>query len=230
MKMDQKTVYTIGYSGYENNTDLFLDELKKRNISVLIDVRSDPYSAHFDNFNKEPFSKKLETNNILYRNYCNEFGAKQLDRSCYSRFDGEKNRIDYQLFTQTERFKDGVNKLKKMHDLGYIPAIMCSEKDPINCHRAIMIANSLSNEYSMTVFHIVPDKKDESQKELEERLKTTISSELEKKKKMNILELKMKDELFSLFSDKKYSNDIQNFYRIMNSRIGWEYNSVLGYK
>ena len=53
--MPTRFVYTIGYSGYGNNPELLIAELEKRNIDGLIDVRSNPYSAQFSNYNKEQF-------------------------------------------------------------------------------------------------------------------------------------------------------------------------------
>lgn len=223
--------YTIGYSGYLNNTDIFIDELKKRKINVLIDVRSEPYSAQFNQFNKEPFQKKLEKNGIIYRNYSKQFGAKQLNHKYYSKFDGVEDRINYELFTRSDIFLDGIEKLKTMCKMEYLPAIMCAEKDPIKCHRAIMICNALYNCHNFKITHIQPGKPDESHEALESRLVKTIQSDLTNKKKLNQIEAKMKDELFSLFSSgPAYKDDIQNYYKIMNSRIGWTFNQSIGYR
>lgn len=216
--------YTIGYSGYLNNRDIFIDELKKRKIDVLIDVRSKPYSAQFGQFNKEPFQEELKKNGIIYCNYSEQFGAKQLNHKYYSKFDGVEDRIDYELFTKSDMFLDGVEKLKMLCKMEYLPVIMCAEKDPIKCHRAIMICNALYNYHNFKITHIQPGKPDESHDALEYRLMKTIRSDLAKKKKLNQLEVKMKDELFSLFSSgSAYKDDIQNYYKIMNSRIGWTF-------
>ena len=94
-----------------------------------------------------------------------------------------------------------------------------------------MIGNVLFNDYKFQVLHIVIDKKDESQKELETRIKNKIQLELKNKRKTNKLETRMKDELYSLFTlDENYKNDIQNYYRILNSRIGWTYDQATGWK
>ena len=233
--MPKRLLYTIGYSGYGNNPDLLIAELKKRKISVLIDVRSNPYSAQFNNFNKEPFEKLLAKNNILYRNYAEYFGAKQENPSFYSKFDGKDSRIDYDIFTKSDQFKKGVTNLKTIIKNNHNPVIMCSEKDPINCHRAIMIAKVLSQDYDFDIKHIIPEKSDESQNDLEKRIMNTISLELKKKKNLNALEKTMKEKLLeseSLFADASdnYTKDVNNYYRIINSRIGWTREEVLGYK
>ena len=229
-----RLIYTIGYSGYGNNPDLLIDELKKRKINVIIDVRSNPYSAQFNLFNKEPFEKELLKNGIHYRNYADYFGAKQEDPTFYSRFDGKELRIDYDIFVQSELFKKGANNMITIVEKEFIPAIMCSEKDPINCHRAIMVSRVLFHDYGFEVKHIVPGKQEESQSELEKRIMETVRADLVHKKKLNQLEQKMKDKInpppmFAAQSS-NYINDIFNYYRIINSRIGWTREEVLGYK
>jgi uncharacterized protein (DUF488 family) len=75
-------IYTIGYSGY--TIDLFLAEIKKHAISAVIDVRSNPHSQYYSHYNKEPLEMLLKNNNIRYRNYAKEFGARQDNREFYS--------------------------------------------------------------------------------------------------------------------------------------------------
>lgn len=77
------TIYTIGYSGFA--IDDFIQILKKYEISVVIDVRSNPYSRYHLEYNKENLKKKLKQNRIYYRNYSLEFGARQSDKKYYSK-------------------------------------------------------------------------------------------------------------------------------------------------
>ncbi|MBR6965370.1 DUF488 domain-containing protein [Candidatus Saccharibacteria bacterium] len=235
--MSTRLIYTIGYSGYGNNPELLISELKKRGIDVLIDVRSNPYSAQFNGYNKEWFEKILLRHGVQYRNYAEYFGAKQKNNVFYSKFDGQNMRIDYDIFARSTQFKNGVNNMIAIVDKGFSPVIMCSEKDPMNCHRAIMVARVLFNDYGFAIEHIVPDTKDESQADLEKRMVETITNELEHKKKLNSLEQEMKEKIIaakspSFFTDdpSQYLKDINNYYRIINSRIGWTREEVLGYK
>ena len=236
--MLKRLAYTIGYSGYGNNPGLLIDELKKRNINVLIDVRSNPYSAQFNGFNKESFRKELLKDGIQYRNYADYFGAKQENSAFYSKFDGKDLRIDYDIFAKSEQFNKGAENMVTIIEKGFLPAIMCSEKDPISCHRAIMVSKELVQRYKFDIIHIVPGKEDESHEALEERIKETIKDDLKRKKKLdklNQLEKTMRekiDESESLFADSSdnYIHDINNYYRIINSRIGWTREEVLGYK
>ena len=45
------TIYTIGYSGCK--IENFLIEIKEHRISSVIDVRSNPYSQYYTDYNKE---------------------------------------------------------------------------------------------------------------------------------------------------------------------------------
>ena len=56
------TVYTIGYSGFEIKD--FIQILKKNKISVVIDVRSSPYSQYYSDYNKKNLEARLKTFNI----------------------------------------------------------------------------------------------------------------------------------------------------------------------
>lgn len=233
--MSRHLVYSIGYSGYGNNPTELITELEKRGINVLIDVRSNPYSARFSNYNKNSFEKLLSKYGIRYRNYAVYFGAKQKNASFYSRFDGKDLRFDYDIFMESGQFKKGVDNMITIAEREYVPVIMCSEKDPINCHRAIMVSRALYQKYGFEVKHIVPEKLDETQIELEKRMIDVISKDVRNKRKLNILEKVMKEKINeseSLFADEssKYLDDINNYYRIINSRIGWTREEVLGYK
>ena len=46
--MEQDTIYTIGYSGFQ--VEDFISTLKKNGVNALIDVRSEPHSAYHHDF------------------------------------------------------------------------------------------------------------------------------------------------------------------------------------
>jgi uncharacterized protein (DUF488 family) len=158
----KKFVYTIGYSGYK--PDEFIIELLRRNINVLIDVRSVPYSKYHSDYNKEALQAMLETQNIKYRNYAREFGARQTDQYYYT--DGK---LDFEKFALSEQFSDGIKKVKSASNLGFTVALMCAEKVPEKCHRAILAARVLRDN-GFEIRHIVPGQPDFSQEALEQKL------------------------------------------------------------
>lgn len=155
-------IYTIGYSAFQ--IDDFINVLHSYKINSLIDVRSSPYSAFHTDYNKETLQNTLKANNIIYRNYKNEFGARQNDRCYYP--DGYLN---FRLFAKSGAFQSGMNKIINAVPMGYTFTLMCSEKDPVTCHRTIMVAREF-HKNNIEVKHILADGTTISQEEIEQRL------------------------------------------------------------
>ena len=185
-----KDIYTIGYVSYQPQE--MIGVLHSFGITCLIDVRSNPHSAYYTLFNKEEFSETLKKNGILYRNYWLEFGARQED----SRYYAKEGYLDFSLYTRSEQFQQGVQKIEQGMQLGYVFALMCAEKDPMTCHRAIMIGKALK-ERGYTVRHILYPNRIETQQEMEQR---GIGNQL------------------SFFPDEQR---IEEFYQAQNRKIGY---------
>lgn len=194
------TIYTIGYSGF--SVQAFVKELKKHGIRLLIDVRSSPFSSFYTDYNKDILENTLRQNGIYYRNYAGEFGARQDDKALYTK-DGY---LDFDLHCQSEIFKSGVNKLMNSLDQGYPFALMCAEKDPIRCHRSIMISRRFF-ERGLNVIHLMPDGLFKTQEQIEQEL-------LEKF-------FPNRDQM-TFFSDPQSDNTLlSQAYRLQNSEIGY---------
>lgn len=155
-------IYSIGYSGFK--IEDFIHALKFYKINSLIDVRSMPLSQHFTDYNKQELSESLIRNGIYYRNYKDEFGARQNDHRYYP-----NGYLDFSIFSKSERFQGGMNKIIAAMPLGYQFALMCSEKDPIFCHRAIMVAREF-NDNGILANHILSDGSTCTQEDIETRL------------------------------------------------------------
>jgi len=156
-------LFTIGYTTFQFED--FIDVLKHYEINVVIDVRSLPYSKHHAQYNKEIVERILNNNKIYYRNYSNEFGARQTERRYFSR----EGYLDFELFTESKMFKCGFDKIRDSLVRGSNVVLMCAEKDPAVCHRSIMISRVFHNS-GETVNHILADGNTESQKDIELRL------------------------------------------------------------
>lgn len=125
-------VYTIGYSAFKIET--FIEILKQYGIKCLIDVRSVPRSKHFQDFNSENLERFLKQHKILYRNYAEEFGARQTDKKFFT--DGV---LDFEKFSKSQQFLAGIRKIEKGMDMGFTFTLMCAEKRPEICHRCILV-------------------------------------------------------------------------------------------
>lgn len=150
-------IYTIGHS--VQSPEEFLDMVKHANVSCIIDVRSMPYSKHAPQFNQENIKASLNQNNILYAHFGKEFGARRDDCLAISnRKDGtEVMQVNFELATKTSNFRNGINRLDNALGQGRIVALMCTESNPLACHRFSLISRYLyDNKYD--VGHIVKDK------------------------------------------------------------------------
>ena len=158
----KKKIFTIGYTTF--NIEEFIAELKANDITCVVDVRSTPKSTYYKDYDSDVLAMRLKKEKIYYRNYAFEFGARQEDRSLYP--DGY---LDFEIFSKTENFKQGVKKLDAGIGLNQTFALMCAEKDPYNCHRCIMVSRFLQN-YNFEIIHIIGHSKYISQKEIETKL------------------------------------------------------------
>lgn len=128
-----KSIYTIGYTAFK--IDEFISIMKKYNITCVIDVRSLAYSQYYSDYNKEALKKVLSLHGIIYRNYSEEFGARQTEKCYFS----AKGYLDFKKYVKSERFEVGYKKILAGIELGYSFVLMCAETDPIDCHRSIML-------------------------------------------------------------------------------------------
>jgi len=156
-----KDLYTIGHSTH--SFDYFLRLLKMHEIEVVADVRSTPYSRYNPQFNREMLKEELKKNGIAYVFLGRELGPQSEKPSCYV-----NGKVQYSLVAQTELFKEGLGRLHKGMQ-SYRIALMCAEKDPVTCHRMILICKALRLE-QIEIKHILEDGSLESLMESEKRL------------------------------------------------------------
>lgn len=156
-----QTIFTIGYSSYRLCD--FIKTLKDNKINALADVRSSPYSTIHLDYNRENLQKELKSHGIAYVYLGDLLGARIDDQSVYI-----NNTADFDLIATSSAFNQGLARLIEGTNRGYLIALMCAEKDPIACHRAILICKNLRNTFDIK--HILPNFKIESQHNFEKRL------------------------------------------------------------
>jgi len=156
------TLFTIGYSG--RSIDNFIALLKRHKITALCDVRSVPYSARNPQFNRELLRKALQSRDIAYIFLGEELGARPKDPSSY--VDGK---AVYQKIAESALFKNGLERIRVGMEKDYVLVLMCAEKDPIVCHRSILICRNLRDRL-IDIRHIIDHDTIETQADLERRL------------------------------------------------------------
>ncbi len=154
-------VYTIGHSTHP--IERFIKLLNMHSIAAICDVRSAPYSRMNPQFNREPLRDTLKEAGIAYVFLGEELGARSKDPSCY-----RHGRVDYELLARTELFHSGLERVREGVRTHRI-ALMCAEKDPLDCHRTILVARNLV-EQGVTVSHILSDGSVESHDQSMSRL------------------------------------------------------------
>jgi uncharacterized protein (DUF488 family) len=155
-------LFTIGHSNH--SVESFLGLLRLHRIEVLADVRSSPYSARFPQFNREALKAALRNAGIRYLFQGDELGARRSERNCY--VDGVAR---YDRIAQTAAFQCGLERVAKGIK-EFRSALMCAEKDPLECHRTILVCRHLRE--VAQILHIRTDGSLESQRDAETRLMT----------------------------------------------------------
>jgi uncharacterized protein (DUF488 family) len=141
-----EAVFTVGHS--TQPVDRFIGLLKQHDITAVADVRSRPYSRMNPQFNREDLKQKLREAKIKYVFLGRELGARSEDQSCYC-----NGQVQYDLLARTPLFKEGIERVKEGHREFRI-ALMCAEKEPLDCHRTILVARELANA-GIPVVHIL---------------------------------------------------------------------------
>lgn len=155
-------IFTIGHSTHA--IEHFIGLLDQNDIDVVADVRSTPYSRYNPQFNREELQVKLRDAGISYVFIGKELGARSEDPSCYR--DG---RVQYAALAKTTTFKLGIGRIRKGVESDHRIALMCAEKDPLDCHRTILVARHLENE-GFEIMHILGDGQIETQIAATDRL------------------------------------------------------------
>lgn len=151
--VNDETIYTIGHSTHEIET--FVALLKQHGIDAVADVRSVPYSRRQPQFNRRELTDGLKTHGIAYVFLGKELGARSDDPACY-----EAGRVKYRLLATTPSFRLGIQRIRDGNRRKNI-ALMCAEKDPLDCHRTILVARELIAA-GVSVAHILSNGRVES--------------------------------------------------------------------
>jgi len=171
---DMLTLYTIGHSNL--SAEDFLRYLRQHSITVLVDVRSAPYSRYVPHFHKNRLQPFLEANGLDYR-YAGEFlGGQPKDETVYQNQEVPDETTKRPKFLKLVQYLDVMRRdwyQKGIHRLldivretgakGGAVAIMCSEGNPLECHRHHLIARSLVDpavritDENVKILHIVKD-------------------------------------------------------------------------
>lgn len=198
--MSPHLLYTVGHSN--QTVDAFLQLIKQFEINCIVDVRSVPASKYSPQFNEEPLSAFLKRHDVYYLPFGHYFGARRYD--CLN----EYGQVDFEQAVHTPAFLQGAERLLGGLRKGFHISLMCSEADPLECHRFSLVSRYF-HENGLTVKHILKDAETASHAELE----TQMIRDYVKRKK-----LPETDTLFGLYDAEQQRKDA---YRLKNKEIGF---------
>ena len=149
MNLTLHPILTVGHSNHPPGT--FVNLLVRHSVEEVVDVRSAPYSRYTPHFNHEPLQRTLGDIGIAYTYLGGELGGRPLDRSCYA----AGGRVQYDRVAETDFFDDGIRRVIRAADERQV-ALLCTEKEPLECHRTLLVARALV-ERDVAVAHILAD-------------------------------------------------------------------------
>ncbi len=142
-------IYSIGHSNVDRGA--FIDRLVGNGITAIADVRSVPASSYAVQFNKDELSYYLKAAGIAYVHIPGlggrPAGHGELD---------DAGVADYTAIERSEVFRDSLNRVLAGASKFNL-AMMCSEHDPVQCHRCLMVGRYLADN-GIEVQHFVRDR------------------------------------------------------------------------
>jgi uncharacterized protein (DUF488 family) len=154
-------LFTIGHSNHSIGT--FIELLQRHGVTAVGDVRSHPYSRYVPQYSREPLKLALARVGIAYVFLGKELGARSENPGCY-----KQGKVQYDRLARQPQFAEGIRRVTQGMEQHCI-ALMCAEKDPLECHRTLLIARKL-HEAGCEIAHIHADGSLEDHGTLESRL------------------------------------------------------------
>ena len=142
-------IYTIGYSPH--TPESFVELLRTYGVTAVADVRSNPYSKFKPEFNRESIEAALKRSDIAYVFLGDRCGARPDDAACYC-----DNRVSFELLAKQPAFQQGIQRLREAMQRFHV-ALMCAEKDPVDCHRMVLVSREFAPDHDIKVCHILGD-------------------------------------------------------------------------
>ena len=154
-------ILTIGHSNHD--PEIFIERLAAHRIDVLVDVRSHPFSRRLPHFSKSALASSLRDAGLRYLYLGEQLGGRPLGNV--------RNQMigrGYAAMAATPAFKQAIDRVLTGADCFRL-ALMCAERDPIDCHRALLVGRALT-QAGADLAHIQYDGHLEPQRALDQRL------------------------------------------------------------
>jgi uncharacterized protein (DUF488 family) len=154
-------LFTIGHSNIP--AERFTAMLRDTGVEAIADVRSIPASRFCPWFSAKNLTPLLAGAHINYVFFGDELGGRPRDASLYC--DGI---ADYEAMARRPGFRAALDRLLA-HAGRQRLCLMCSERDPLDCHRCLLVGRALAAG-GVRIGHILCDGTIESHAGTERRL------------------------------------------------------------
>jgi uncharacterized protein (DUF488 family) len=141
-----RPILTIGHS--RHSLERFIALLEGAGATAVADVRSAPVSRFSPHFNKTALAAALTARSIDYIFLGQELGGRPEQKAMYT-----QGVADYEKMATTPNFQAGIARLMEAAEQNRVAA-MCSEADPVDCHRCLLVARALAGE-GIEISHVL---------------------------------------------------------------------------
>lgn len=155
-----RQIFTIGHSTHE--LEQFISLLTRHGVTAVADVRSQPFSR-ISHFNRDELAAAVKARGIKYISFGAELGARRDEAECYV-----AGQAEYERIALLPRFREGIDRLVKGAN-EYMIALMCAEKEPLECHRTVLVCRHLRKR-GLRIGHILADGSVEEHEQTERRM------------------------------------------------------------
>lgn len=128
------TIFTIGHGRL--GLAEFLRLIRQNGIQMIVDVRSSPYSRQASWANRGWLESEF-TSSPAYRFMGGVLGGRPQNPELY-----ENGQVSYERMAESQTFQQHLSILET-HAGRIRMCLMCSEEDPIRCHRFLLVARAL---------------------------------------------------------------------------------------
>jgi len=157
-----RPILTLGYG--RRSVDELIRALRGAGVTVLVDVRSAPYSKRRQEFAKRAMEVWLPEMGVEYAFLGDRLGGRPEDPSAYV-----KDQLVPDRRWGHPDFRAGLDRLMRMTDAGELPCLLCAEEDPTRCHRFHLVGEVL-HRAQVPVSHILADGSVATHAEIREEL------------------------------------------------------------
>lgn len=154
-------VLSIGHSNHSLGT--FLELLAGAGVEMIADIRSTPFSRRHPQFDKPALARALAEQGIAYLYLGRELGGRPSDPALF-----REGIADFERMAESPAFQSGITRVKGEAEWLRL-CLMCAEKDPLDCHRSLLVGRALT-EAGIEVVHVLANGTTRPHSDIEDEL------------------------------------------------------------